>query len=203
MSRNTEHSPTHAVHFYEDSASLCRIVGRFLSGGLSAGEPAIIIATLPHRQEILSNLGDRSINVAQARRLGELVVLDVDDTLGAFMLDGTPDAALFDTYMCTILTQVMRVRPHATIRAYGEMVDVLWKAGRSEAAIKLETRWNALASRHPFSLLCGYSMGQFYKQPDFFKHVCGQHDAVIGADEDFTASTWPDATGSPAPRPMS
>ena len=190
MSRTTDHQQRHAVHFYEGSASLCRIVSGFLAGGLRAGQPAIIIATPQHREDILSNLRTHSINVEQARRVGELVVLDVDDTLGAFMLDGTPDAALFDTYMSTILTQVMRVRPRATIRAYGEMVDVLWKAGRCEAAIKLETRWNALASKHPFSLLCGYSIGQFYKQPDFFTHVCGQHDAVIDSDvDDFIART--------------
>ena len=176
----------HSVHFYEDPASLCRLVGGFLAAGLSAGDPAIVIATPPHREQILSDLAERAINVQKARRVGELVVLDVDDTLGAFMLDGTPDATLFDSYMSTILTQMMRVRPRATIRAYGEMVDVLWKAGRGEAAIKLETRWNALASRHPFSLLCGYSMGRFYKQPDFFDQVCAQHDEVI------------DSQGSPA-----
>lgn len=178
------HEHKHTVHFYEDSASLSRIVGAFLAGGLAAGEPAIVIATPSHRDEILSKLRDRSINVDQVRRQGELVVLDVDDTLGAFMLDGTPDAALFDSYMSTILRQVMRVRPRATIRAYGEMVDVLWKAGRSEAAIKLETRWNALASRHPFSLLCGYSMGSFYKQPDYYEQVCSHHTAVIRSADD-------------------
>jgi hypothetical protein len=177
----------HAVHFYQDSESLCRIVGDFLGGGLSSGAPAIVIATPPHREQIFSSLAERSINVQQARRAGELVVLDCDDTLGAFMLDGTPDAALFDSYMSTILKQVMRVRPRSTIRAYGEMVDVLWKAGRGEAAIKLETRWNALASRHPFSLLCGYSMGRFYKQPDFFDQVCGQHDGVIDSNESSAA----------------
>ena len=174
----------HSVHFYEDTVSLCRIVGGFLGSGLSGGAPAIIIATPTHREQILFNLIERSIDVQKARRAGELVVLDVDDTLGAFMLDDMPDAALFESYMGTILAQVMRVRPRATIRAYGEMVDVLWKAGRAEAAIKLETRWNALASRHPFSLLCGYSIGQFYKQPEFFNQVCAQHDAVIESGSD-------------------
>lgn len=175
-------SPRHAVHFYEDSSTLCRIVADFLTVGLGAGDPAIIIATGEHQEKILANLGDRLINVDQARRLGELVLLDVEDTLGAFMLDGSPNAALFDAYMGRILTQMMTVRPFATIRAYGEMVDVLWKAGRSEAAIKLETRWNALGAKYPFSLLCGYSMGRFYKQPEFFRHVCQQHDTIVDAN---------------------
>jgi len=31
------------------------------------------------------------------------------------------------------------------------------------AAIRLEMLWNQLAQTHSFSLLCGYSMGHFYK----------------------------------------
>jgi hypothetical protein len=179
MTSKTNPTHRHAVQFYEDSSSLCRLVGDFLAEGLAVGQPAVVIATAEHEQQILADLGARMINVEQARRLGELVLLNMEDTLGAFMLNGTPNPILFDQHMSTILTQVSRVRPRTTIRAYGEMVDVLWKAGRPEAAITLEMLWNALASKYAFSLLCGYAMGQFYKQPDLYQKVCGQHDAVI------------------------
>jgi hypothetical protein len=43
------------------------------------------------------------------------------------------------------------------------MVDILWKRGHAGAAIKLETLWNRLAQTQEFALLCGYSMGHFYK----------------------------------------
>jgi hypothetical protein len=43
------------------------------------------------------------------------------------------------------------------------MVDVLWQAGQTAAAIRLEMLWNQLAQTHSFALLCGYSMGHFYK----------------------------------------
>jgi hypothetical protein len=43
------------------------------------------------------------------------------------------------------------------------MVDLLWKDGLEAAAIRLETLWNELANTHDFKLLCGYSMGNFYK----------------------------------------
>jgi hypothetical protein len=58
------------------------------------------------------------------------------------------------------------------------MVDVLWKKGRAEAAIKLEILWNELAQTHTFQLLCGYSMGNFYKQTKYFEQVCQQHSHV-------------------------
>ena len=181
MSRKHTQRHRHAVQFYEHSASLCRLVGNFLAEGLTACEPAIVIATAEHEQQILAGLAARHVNIHHARKYGDLVLLNIDDTLGAFMLDGTPVGALFDRHMTTILMQISRVRPQTTIRAYGEMVDVLWKAGRAEAAIKLEILWNALASRHGFSLLCGYAMGQFYKQPDLYQQVCAQHDEVLDA----------------------
>lgn len=172
----------HAVQFYEDDDSLCRTAARFLAEGLVAGEPAIVIATGSHQDAIVAELGERLINIDQARRLGELVLLDAHDTLGAFMIHDRPDPDLFHTYMGTILDQVGKGRKRSVIRAYGEMVDVVWKAGNPSAAISLEILWNALASKYAFSLLCGYSMGQFYKQPDLYRQVCEQHTKVITSD---------------------
>jgi hypothetical protein len=169
----------HAVQFYEDADSLCRRVAAFLGEGLVAGEPAISIATQSHQDGIISELDARLVNVEQARRRGDLVLLDSDDTLGAFIVAGRPDPELFDAYIGTVLDQVIRGRRRTIIRAYGEMVDVLWRAGSAEAAISLEILWNSLATKYAFSLLCGYSMGQFYKQPDLYGRVCEQHSHVF------------------------
>ena len=184
----------HAVQFYEDSASLCRMVADFLGDGFAAGEPAVVIATPAHEQQIMEELTRRRIEVDQVRRAGELVVLDAEETLGACMINGTPDGELFSRYLGTVLRQVGRIRPRITIRAYGEMVDVLWKAGQTEAAVKLEVLWNALALQHNFSLLCGYAMGQFYKEPECYRRVCDQHSEVI---RDMSAAN-PHRTGAPA-----
>jgi hypothetical protein len=69
------------------------------------------------------------------------------------------------------------------VRAYGEMVDVLWKDGREDAAIQLELLWNSLAGRYGFALLCGYAMGNFFKQTDRFEEVCRQHTHIIPGSE--------------------
>ena len=68
------------------------------------------------------------------------------------------------------------------MRVYGEMVDLLWNTGRADAALALEVLWNELAAQHAFSLLCGYSVGNFYKQTSQFDEICGQHSHVLGAD---------------------
>jgi hypothetical protein len=83
--------------------------------------------------------------------------------LSSFMVDGMPDARRFRQAMIPIIERACRGRADCVIRAYGEMVDVLWKAGQTVAAVRLETLWNDLAQTHAFALLCGYAMGSFYK----------------------------------------
>ena len=61
------------------------------------------------------------------------------------------------------------------------MVDVLWRDGQQDAAIHLEMLWNQLAHKQAFSLLCGYAMGNFYKDSNF-EDICGQHSHVVSAD---------------------
>ena len=169
----------HAVQFYGTESSLFTTVAGFLSEGLIAGQPALVIATEPHRAGILGQLAARLIDVEQAMRLGDLVVLDARDVLGRFMVNHEPDAAAFAREVGALIERQLRGRTRTVVRAYGEMVDVLWKDGRSEAAITLEILWNKLAATYGFALLCGYSMGNFYKQVEQFHEVCRQHTQVV------------------------
>ena len=41
--------------------------------------------------------------------------------------------------------------------------------------------WNQLANTRKFSLLCGYSMGSFYKDAAF-EAICGQHTHVLSSE---------------------
>jgi hypothetical protein len=173
------HSHDHAVQFYKDETSLFSMVGDFIANGLEDGHPAIVIATEAHTGPILDVLRSRFIDVEAARHNGDLVVLDASETLALFMADTMPNAKAFEHNMGTYIRQLMTAQPHAVVRAYGEMVDVLWKAGQPEAAIRLEVLWNKLAATYGFALLCGYSMGNFYKQPALYDEVRRLHTHVI------------------------
>jgi hypothetical protein len=164
----------HAVRFYKDADSLCRIVGSFLAEGLTKGEPAVIIATPEHMTAIEDCLRKASLDVAELKRRGELITLDAREMLATCMVDGIPNPGAFQHHVGGVIEQAARGREHCTIRAYGEMVDVLWKDGMTTAAIKVETLWNQLALTHDFKLLCGYSMGHFYKGTAF-DDIKGQH----------------------------
>jgi hypothetical protein len=169
----------HAVQFYASDSSLVDTVGGFIAEGFSAGQPAILIATPEHRAAFTEELAGHGIAVDHARRHGDLVMIDARETLELFMIAGKPSAALFSTYVGSILEQMLRGRGRTIVRAYGEMVDLLWKDGDTEAAIELEILWNTLAQKHGFALLCAYSMGNFYKQADDYQAICRQHSHVI------------------------
>lgn len=168
----------HAVRFYEDETSLCRIVADFIGDGLVAGQPAIVIATPLHREGISRALHALSLDVRRLRAEGELLMLDAGETLSTFMKDGFPDPVAFRHSVGGVLDSVTAGGAKATVRAYGEMVDNLWKNDAADAAIRLEVLWNELATTRPFSLLCGYSMGNFYKH-GAYENICGQHTHVV------------------------
>jgi hypothetical protein len=192
MAKNTtgEGGNFHAVKFYESPESLCHIVAEFLGEGLFKQQPALAIATPEHREGILTGLRARQFDVDGLLDAGDLLLIDVSELLASFMVDGMPDAALFTRATTSAIEQVCGGRKDVTIRAYGEMVDVLWKAGQDAAAIRVELLWNKLAMTHDFSMLCGYSMGTFYKDADL-SAIQREHSHVVS----------PQGVFIPAPRP--
>lgn len=186
----------HGVQFYEDPDALCRIVGNFVGEGFELGGLALVIATPDHAAKIDDCLRARGIDVDDLKQERRLVTLDARETLQLFMVDGMPNPGAFRWVVGSALKSVRVGREHCTIRAYGEMVDLLWKDGMEAAAIRLETLWNQLAATHDFKLLCGYSMGNFYKGAAI-EEIHGQHSHLVGMNGDTTA--LPDGQSESAP----
>ncbi len=171
----------HLVHFYEQETSLFDAVGRFLGAGLEAGDRLIVIATPDHRDGLIRCLHD---GADRAIADGQLHFLDARDTLELFMVEGRPDRALFFRALDGMLARVTGGRQGVRVRAYGEMVDLLWRDGEQTAAIALEELWNEAGRAHAFSLLCAYVMANFYKGGDGanFADVCRAHSHVLPAE---------------------
>ena len=174
----------HVVQFYESESFLCDAVGDFLHAGAEARQPLVVFAT-PHRWSGFSTrLRARGSNVDACREQGLLTVLDARDTLSAFMVDDMPDERRFMDHVGGLIEQRTRLSSSGTVRAYGEMVDLLWQDGNPDAAIRLEALWNDLASVHDLSLLCAYAMSNFHGERDQrrFLEICSQHARVSPAD---------------------
>ncbi|HEY2748682.1 MAG TPA: ATP-binding protein [Polyangia bacterium] len=175
----------HAVQFYENDLFLAHAVAKFLADGLSRAEPALVVATEPHRAAFASALAEMGIDVDAATASGQLLMLDAAETLAQLMVDGRPDAERFDRVVGGTIRRRVGEHGGRPLRAYGEMVDLLWREGERSAALLLEELWNDLGARESFSLLCAYVMGNFYKRSDgeAFALVCDAHSHVFPTEK--------------------
>jgi signal transduction histidine kinase len=174
--------PSHFVQFYEEEEFLFDTVGQFLAAGLGAGDRVVVIATPAHRAGFLRRL--EALDVEGAIASGQLTLLDVRETLAKFMVGDMPDPDLFRDMLARLMAKMKGEggeHRYRRVRAYGEMVDLLWRQGSSNAAIRLEELWSEAGETHSFALLCAYVMGNFYKEGDQarFMEVCRNHSHVI------------------------
>jgi hypothetical protein len=174
---------SHTVQFYESDQFLVDAVVRYLGAGLEAQHRLIVIATAEHRRAFLAGLPEQARN--RAIGSGELLVLDARETLSKFMIGDIPDPDLFRVTIGQVLARARNGHDHTRLRAYGEMVDVLWRDGNSRGAIRLEELWNDVAKEAEFSLLCAYTMSNFQEHGSIprFMDVCRAHSHVIPTEE--------------------
>jgi anti-sigma regulatory factor (Ser/Thr protein kinase) len=187
----------HVVQFYESDAELVAGAGSYLSDAAEAGAVGIVIATEAHREAFETRLRDAGVDVAAARDEGTLVLLDAAATLARFMRDGCVDRdAFFEVIGGVVHAAAATGRP---VRAYGEMVALLWEAGDVMAAIDLETLWNELGGEVPFSLYCAYRSESVsgHQHADALERVCHLHSAVVPVPP--VETTWQFAAEPTAP----
>lgn len=170
----------HVVQFYDRESDLARAVGGYLTRALGAGDVSIVIATPDHRAAFREELAARGVAVA-AVDSDAIVWVDAATTLARFMPDGRIDPDAFRT----VVGGVVRAagRSGHEIRAYGEMVGLLWDAGDVLGAIELEKLWNELARELDFSLWCAYRGHSLavHEHADELHDVCCLHTCVIDA----------------------
>jgi hypothetical protein len=125
-----------------------------------------VIATSEHADAMLRQLGKVSAEALPAERDGRLVVLDARATLDRFMVHGQPDHDLFRSVVGSVLQDVRARSVSGRVRAFGEMVGLLWAEGQQSAATRLEEYWNELLSGSTFSLYCAYPIDIFDGGPE-------------------------------------
>jgi len=188
--RQAAATPIHSVHFYEDDGLFLNSLSEFVGAALGAGGACVVIATHAHRAGLAERLKTYGIDVSYLVAMNRLISLDASEVLARFLVNGQPDEKRFEA---TIEPELLRARNalrgrSTSVVAFGEMVSILWREGRHEAAIELEGLWEQLAHRHAFSLRCAYPLGLFSDQAqyDLFRLVCSAHHQVIPA-ESYTA----------------
>lgn len=150
----------HLAQLYTRDQALVSTVAHFVEHGLTKGEAVIAITTASHWTKIAERLASDGVDVPAVQATRQLIVRDAYDTLTSFMVDGTPDRATMRAVAMGAL-YTARSAGYGTVRAFGEMVDILTRRGNLVAAIRLEELWNELLDAERIALLCAYAVDPF------------------------------------------
>jgi DcmR-like sensory protein len=169
----------HIVQVYQDRGFLAEAVAEYAGWGLRRGDAVVVIARPEHRQAFVQKLEEVGFDVDAARAKDQIVLLDADVTLAKFMQGGLPRWKSFHETVGGVIAEMRLQFP--AVRAYGEMVDILWQRDERDAAVRLEEFWNELARLQTFSLFCAYFMDNLdsaaYGGP--LECVCKVHSHLI------------------------
>lgn len=172
----------HLVQFYRHDSHLADVVSNFAAPALMNNEGVIIIATKEHLDRFERNLQGHYLNTSFMKLTKQLVLLDAHEMLGQFMQYGLPDSGKFMSTVGQLIKDMKGQYP--SIKAYGEMVNVLWGTGNLEGTLELERLWNELQKDFGFSLLCAYSLESLSEEKNglAFSEICQCHSHVIPAE---------------------
>ena len=173
-------SQDHLVQFYDQEKSFLDTLEGFVGSGLLAGENVIVIATRQHLDSLNNRLQGQGFDLIRLVAEEQYIPLDATDTLNLFMVNEIPDKSLFDYHIKGLLR-------HACIngkkvRAFGEMVAVLWNDGQFDATVQLEKFWHDLHHQDAFSLFCAYPKSSMPLSTSHLHAICHSHTMLIDGE---------------------
>lgn len=171
----------HLVQIYDTDEIFLDSLEGFVSSGFKAGDSVIIVATDAHLFSLKKRLRTKGFNIEQLEAKARFLPFSAEDTLSTFMVEGLPDEQLFMKVAKDIIT---KARGNGRkVRAYGEMVAILWERGQLEATIQLEHLWNKFCATEAFCLFCAYPKSGFTKDfTNSVDHICCAHTKVISGN---------------------
>ena len=168
----------HIAQFYEDDTVLIDTLTGFVGGGLNAGESTIIIATPPHLKLLERRLVNTNVDLVGAILEDRYIALDAEAALASFMVKGWPDDERFASLVGQLLERA--TVKNRRVRAFGEMVALLWARGDTAATVRLEHLWNRVCQSRSFSLFCAYPKAGCTREPQAsLDEICAAHSRVI------------------------
>jgi hypothetical protein len=168
----------HVVQIYESEDAFTSLLSDFVREGFTGDDCVIVIATASHLDQLNSKLTAEGFNLESLHEKDQYIPLDAEETLTKFMVNDWPDERKFNILLNELFTKARNQKRQ--VRAFGEMVALLWAKGNNGATIHLEHLWNKFAHTHAFSLFCAYPKSGFTEDPvTSIKNICNQHSKLI------------------------
>jgi hypothetical protein len=173
--------PDHIVQLYESPDQLVNSLVEFAVAGFRAGESVVVIATSDRIRQLDERLRDIGFQPFALELRDQYITLDADQALYEFVFKGSPDKILFRLLASNLMKRAKR--SGRKVRAFGEMVSILWAQGNPDGALCLESLWSEYISSERFSLFCAYPNSVFedLKASVTEVHVCQAHSSQIAS----------------------
>ncbi|WP_343537271.1 MEDS domain-containing protein [Sphingobacterium thalpophilum] len=185
-----EIAPTdHVVQIYENDESFLITLEGFVLSGLEAKESVVLIATPEHITALSERLSKTGVDVDTNIADDHLIFLNAEQTLSKFMVNGWPEPKLFEeTIMAIIRRALDKNRP---VRAFGEMVALLWSKGEKSATVHLEMLWNRFCEMQNLCLFCAYPKNGFTQDVNSSAHtICCAHAKMLSGTQKSTTKIF-------------
>jgi hypothetical protein len=168
----------HMVQIYEEDDAFLVALEGFVAAGIRSGEGVIVLATPAHLRSLEDRLHAAHIDVQLATIEDRYIALSAERTLATFMIDGWPDDYLFERVVTDLLRRAGK--GGRNVRAFGEMVALLWADGHNGATVRMEHLWHQMCHQKGFSLFCAYPRIGFTKDAESsIKEICAAHSKVV------------------------
>lgn len=168
----------HVVQIYENDKVFLDSLEGFVGSGIMEGESVIIIATAEHLLALEERLRKQGFDLKDLIAAERYFGLEAKETLEKFMVNGWPDEKLFFQCIPSLINRAQK--NNRKVRAFGEMVALLWQQGLNGATVQLENLWNKLHKNADFTLFCAYPKVGFTQDINTsIDIICSTHSKII------------------------
>ena len=166
----------HEILFCSDDEDLLDGLAEFIAAALRAGNPALVVATEPHRKSLLQRLRENGVAVDAAMQQRTCAWLDASEAT---------DLARFLSLAGDLIEAASTVPGASSPRLAlcGERAGRLWAEGQTDAALQLEQLCNDLGRSFEADILCVYPVGDISgKEAELaFERISAEHSAIHSA----------------------
>lgn len=172
----------HIVQIYEDDKVFMDLLEGYVASGFKAGDSVIILATAEHLKVLNQRLKSQGFDLFSLTLQDQYIPLNAEETLSQFMINEWPDENLFFHLLTNLLLRARK--KNRQVRAFGELVALLWAKGYSGATVHLEHLWHRYCASEEFRLFCAYPKSGFTQDANAsINNICGCHSKIVTGAE--------------------
>lgn len=173
----------HVVQIYDHDETFLNTLFAYVTDGIKSDDCVIVIATKPHLESLNEKLLQSGFRLEDLGARNLYVPMEAEVALSKFMVNDWPDATLFLDLVSGLIANAKK--DNRRVRAFGEMVAVLWAREQVGATVRLEQLWNTFCESQAFCLFCAYPQSGFTQDAvDSVMHICSAHSKMITTGND-------------------